>query len=137
VHLERDLEIADVLHPVADDLLDDGFLAGGDLEHELVVDLENHPCFETAGPELIPDPEHGDLDHVGGGALDGHVEGDPAARLLRGLVGLAKFRDLALPAENRLRISALLGLPDDPLEIIQDPGPLGEVAVDELLGFRR
>jgi hypothetical protein len=40
-----------------------------------------------------------------------------------------------LPAEDRFGIAALPGLFDDLVEILPDLRPLGEVAVDEFLGF--
>ena len=52
--------------------------------------------------------------------MNGRVEGDPAAGLLGDLVVLTQPRDLALPAEERLAIAALLGVPDNGLQEIPD-----------------
>ena len=82
-------------------------------------------------------PEHGLLDDVGRGPLDGIVEGDAPAGLLEVPVGRPQLGDLALPAEDRLGIAPLAGLLDDPVEVLPDLRPLGEVAVDELLGLGR
>src|SRR5690606_22325117 len=44
-----------------------------DLEHEFVVDLQQHRAGECAVPQFVMQADHGDLDQVRGAALDGRV----------------------------------------------------------------
>jgi hypothetical protein len=71
-------------------LLDEGVeffgLGGEDVEEELVVDLEGHAGAEDAARDLGVDADHGELDEVGGGALQGRVDGcPPPTRVKSGL----------------------------------------------------
>ena len=56
------------------------------LEHQLVVHLQDHARRQPVAVQLAVDVEHGDLDHVGGAALDRRVDGDPFRRRARRVV---------------------------------------------------
>ena len=64
------------------------------LEQQLVVDLEQRPRAEAAGAQPLVEPDHRDLDDVGGGALDRHVDGHPLAGGAQGRVARRELRDL-------------------------------------------
>ena len=135
--LERHRQLRGPFHGLAHQRLDRLLFGFGDLEDELVVHLEDHARPEPALLDRLRGPEHGQLDDVRRGSLDGIVERDAAAGLLQGPVGRAELGDLALPSEDRFGVAALPRLFDDPVEILPDLRPLGEIAVDELLGLAR
>ena len=64
-----------------------GFLVGVEVEDEFVVDLEEHFGLIGLFAEELVDADHGDLDHVGGGALDGHVDGGALGVLAQAGIG--------------------------------------------------
>ena len=43
------------------------------LHDQLVMDLEDQPSPQSLAVQPVADPDHGQLDDVGGGALDGGV----------------------------------------------------------------
>ena len=94
-HLDREghLQREGALHPVNDqgrEVLD---LATGGLEDELVVHLQDHAALHAA--HLLVDMHHGDLDDVGGAALDGGVDGDALGALAFVEVARGDLRDAA------------------------------------------
>src|SRR5580698_949023 len=64
---ERDAEGGGGAHLGGDQGGESLQFAWGDLEDELVVDLQEHPRAEAGRRQLGADSEHGHLDHVGGG----------------------------------------------------------------------
>ena len=58
-----------------------------EVEDEFVVDLEDHLCPGTGLAEELVDFDHGELDHVGGGALDRGVDGGAFGVAAHVLVG--------------------------------------------------
>ena len=61
---------------------------GEDVEEEFVVDLEGHAGAEMARGDLSVDADHGELDEVGGGALQGRVDGGALGEA--SLIGVAR-----------------------------------------------
>jgi hypothetical protein len=59
----------------------------GDFEEQFVVDLQDHARLELALGELAVDGDHGQLDEVGGGALQRRVDGGALGEAA--LVGVA------------------------------------------------
>ena len=72
---DGDGELGDGFHLVFDEGLHLFELFGDYVEEEFVVDLEGHSGFEVAGGDLAVEGDHGQLDEVGGGALQGGVDG--------------------------------------------------------------
>src|SRR4051812_46294960 len=68
--IEGDVQLVGRAHLAADYVLDLLAFAGCDLEHELVVDLQEQPRAEPDVPQCTLHTEHRDLDDVGGAALD-------------------------------------------------------------------
>src|SRR5581483_1350099 len=97
---DGDGEFGDGFHLRADER---GHLVGlfrGDVEEELVVDLEGHAGAEIAAADLGVDADHGEFDEVGGGALQRCVDGGAFGKAA--LVGIAgvDVRDGADAAER-------------------------------------
>jgi hypothetical protein len=83
---DGDGEGGDVFHLLLDEGVEFFGLGGEDVEEELVVDLEGHAGAEDAARDLGVDADHGELDEVGGGALQGRVDGcPPPTRVKSGL----------------------------------------------------
>ena len=78
------------------------------------------------------DLHHGDLDEVGGGALDGHVDGVALGGGADGGVGGTEVGQVAAAAGDGLDVAALAGLRDGVGHVLFDAGILREVAVDEI-----
>ncbi len=105
----------------------------GAFEDELVVDLEEHLRAQAALRQLGVDAVHGDLDDVGGGALDGHVDGDALGGSAdHGVVGV-DLRHVASTAHERLGVAAGARLGDGSVAPLPDVRVALEVGVDEVL----
>src|SRR5271165_7093231 len=74
IHLQRDLELEDVFHLLYDQRLHYIEFGFGDFEHQLVVHLQQHARFEVALAQFLIDANHGQLNEVGGGALQQRVD---------------------------------------------------------------
>src|SRR5439155_13287649 len=66
---ERDLQGAHGLHDLAHERVDALTFVERHLEHEFVVDGEDHAGPEAAVVERLIELDHGQLENVGGGAL--------------------------------------------------------------------
>ena len=62
-------------HAAGEDPAEGVFFAGGGFEEELVVYLEEHAALQSGLADFAVDTDHGELDHIGGGSLNGHVDG--------------------------------------------------------------
>src|SRR5947199_8029775 len=95
VHLEGDAEGEDALHGVPHGRLDGREPVGRDLQQELVVDLEEEARPAPSGAQAAPDLEHGELDQVGGRALDRRVGRRPLGELPHGGVAGPELGEVA------------------------------------------
>ena len=77
--------------------------------------------------------DHRDLDDVGGGPLDRHVDGHPLAGRAQRRVSCGELRDLPLPAEQRRHVALGPRLLLDREHVIADARIGREVGVDERL----
>ena len=101
-----------VLHPVLHDFEDALLFGQVEIEDEFVVDLKEKfraPVF-VAGDAR--DLHHGDLDQVGGGALDRHVDGVALGGGAHGGVGGAEVGQVAAAAGDGFDVAAFAGLRD-------------------------
>ena len=80
-HLERRPQRVGGGHLAPDQGLELLALPRRDLEHELVVHLEQHPRGQPLSAQRAVDAQHRDLDDVGGGTLDRRVERHPLGHL--------------------------------------------------------
>src|SRR5690606_40106476 len=71
-----------------------------DLDHEFVVDLQEHAGSEPTVEEIRVDPEQCDLHDVGGAALDGRVEGGALGVLAQDAVGAGEVGEGAARSEE-------------------------------------
>ena len=85
--------------------------------------------------QLAMDIDHGDLDHVGGGALDGGVDGVALGGAADGVVGGADVADITAPAGDGLDVAVLPSERDRVVHVLPDAGELREILVDDLGGF--
>ena len=97
-----DAELGGVLHLVPDEVLHGLALPGDDVEEEFVVDLEGHAGVEAAVADGFVDAQHGDLDEVGGGALQGGVDGGALGEATHVGVARGDIGDGADAAEDGL-----------------------------------
>ena len=133
--MEGDGEGDDALHRLLDEGADGLDLGVGDIEEEFVVDLEGHAGLEAALAQFAIDADHGELDDVGGGALDGHIDGDALGGVAGGEVAGGDFGDVAAAAEEGLGVAALTRLGHGALHIGFDGRVVAKVGVDKLLGL--
>jgi len=85
---DGDAELGDVFHLVLDEDAEFVGFGGEDVEEQFVVDLEGHAGAEMARGDLGVDANHGELDEVGGGALQGRVDGGALGEAA--LIGVAR-----------------------------------------------
>ena len=90
-------------HLVAHDPLDLVGVAGGDLQEELVVDLEQDAGGGARPGQRVGDVDHRLLDDVGRAALDGGVEGRPLGHLAQPAVVAGQIRQVAAALEFMLQ----------------------------------
>ena len=92
-------ELRYVFHLVFDELLHLVGLFGDDVEEQFVVDLERHAGTQLTGGDLTVERDHGELDEVGGGALQRRVDGGALSEAAHVRVARAYVRDGADTAE--------------------------------------
>lgn len=107
----------------------------GDFEEEFVVDLEEHAGAEAGFADFVIDADHGEFDHVGGGALDRGVHGNALGAAADGGVGGGDVADIAAAAGEGFDVALFFGRGDDVVDVALDAGELLEVGVDDLAGF--
>ena len=81
------------------------------------------------------DAHHGDLDEVGGGALDGRVDGVALGGGPQNAILRIDVADVATTAHERLHVLVLAGEIQCIVQIIRDFRETAEVVGDELLGL--
>ena len=84
---EGDRHLEGVLHLFDDDMLNVFFLLWIDGEVEFVVNLENHLATDALSLEALEDMNHGDLDDVCSGALNGGIDGVAFSKASNDAVG--------------------------------------------------
>jgi hypothetical protein len=82
------------------------------------VDLEDQPAGHRGLFQGRLDADQGDLEDVGGQALDAGVHGLALARLADAEVGRRQLGDLAAPPEQRLGVAPLAGLGDRAVHVV-------------------
>lgn len=112
-----------------------GFLVWVEVEDEFVVDLEEHFGLVGLFAEEGVDLDHGEFDHVGGGALDGHVDGGALGVLAEAGVSGGEIRVVAAASGEGFGVASVAGLGDGAIHVLFDGGILAEVGVDDLCGF--
>lgn len=124
-------ELEGVLHGIDDDGAGLIGLAGGHFEEELVMHLQEHASFEASFGEGGIDVDHGELDHVGGGALNGRVHRHSLSLAAHGGVGAGDVTDHAAALREGLDVAVLFGLGDDLIHEAFDAGELLEVVLND------
>src|SRR5690606_1575945 len=112
--------------------VDSGFVH---LEHQFVVHLQQHGAGGLAVLQLFVQADHGDLDEVGGAALDGRVGRDALGVLAQHAVVGGQFGYVAAPARDGLDVAARTAFGDRFGDVGIDARVGGEVVVDEFLGL--
>ena len=96
---EGDGEGEGALHLLKDDGLYTFFFVWEDGEVEFVVDLEDHFALDALGLEALMDANHGYLDDVGSGALNGGIDGVALGKAAHGGVGAVDVGQIATTSE--------------------------------------
>ncbi len=94
------IELDHAFHLGADQLIDFFGLVAGNVEEQFVVHLENHARLEIALPDFAVERDHGQLDEVGGGALEGRVDRGALGESARIGVAALDIGNGAKPAEE-------------------------------------
>ena len=134
VDLEGDGELDGGVGGVDHDAADDGDgrldLRIGDLEDEFVMHLQEHGGVEFCAREGLLHADHGAADNVGGGALDGGVDGGALVKgaFLRGARG--DLREMAAAAEHGADIAIGADEAFRLLHIVADAGEAFEIFLD-------
>ena len=96
---EGNSHLEGILHLFTDDVLNAFFLLWIDGEVEFVVYLENHFATDALCLEAIEDVDHGDLDDVGSGALNGGIDGITLSKTTNNAVGRVDVWQIAATTE--------------------------------------
>ena len=92
------------------------------VEDEFVVHLEYHFGFEVQLFETFPDVDHCYFDHIGGSALDGHIDGVAYGELAEASSAAVDVVEVSASAEQSLGVAVL--------------SSKGDVVIDELFYIR-
>ncbi len=133
--LEGDGEGEDIFHCCLNKGFDLVELFVGNVEEEFVVDLQNHLGAKGAGAEFAVDGDHGKFDDVGGGALDGHIDGDALGGIAGGTVAGVDVGEGATTSKEGLGITVFARGLDGGVHKGFDGGVLCEVGINEVLRF--
>ena len=105
------------------------------LHDQLVVNLEHQPGLQPLRQQPVPYLDHSQLDDVGGGALDGHVQGHPLPEGAQVEVGGFQLRQPPAAAHEGGHVTVLLGLLHHPRHIGVDAGVLLKILLHILPGL--
>ena len=113
------------------------FLTRRDLEHQLVVHLQQHARRQVLFCERPLNIDHGDLDDVGRGALDGRVERRPFGDVASLPVVTVEVGQVATATEQGGRVLVAAGLFDGFVQVVAHPAEPGEVGLHLFFCFAR
>ena len=109
-HLHRQpLERQRVAHVPRNKLFNTLLLRPVEVEDKLVVHRQQQPRTQPQPAYLVMDTYHGNLDHVGRGALYGHVDSIALGERTRGSVARVDVGQIAAATEKRTRIAMRTG----------------------------
>ena len=113
-----------------------GFQHGlpGHLEHQLIVNLHQHPRREIGFLQPAIHRQHRPFDDVGGGTLHRRVDGGTLRRLSELRISSADVRQIQPATEYRLDITPLGGLAAGVVHVCLDAGIAGKIAIDITFG---
>ena len=142
VDSQRRVQLVRAFHGVLDDRGHALQLFLGRLEHELVVDLQDHARPAALFLQPAVQRDHGHLDDVGRRALDRVVDGGTLGGLahvvrLRRRGGGLEHREVAPPAQQRLDIALAARQRGRLLDVLLDARIGGEVTVHEVASLGR
>ncbi len=134
-HIETHRRIGGIFHHHCHHLDRFGDLPFGRFEHQLVMDLEQHPGGKPRILQGARHADHGALDDIGGAALDGRVD--------RGALGEAAARRVLVVDPGHVDLAPEQGLDEaglaagrlGPLHVVADAGVALEVSLDVRLGL--
>ena len=93
-------------------------------------------CWRLAPASSRCDADHGELDHVGGGALDGGVDGVALGGAADGVVGGVDVAEVAAAAGEGLDVAVLAGVGDGAGPCSRGCRGTAEVGVDDVAPLR-
>src|SRR5437660_1727870 len=107
VNYQRDGKLGDLSHRVAQRRTHLRYRGFGHFEHELVVDLHDHPgrCLRLPQPPV--DVDHRSLDEISSRALHGGIDGRALGRLPAGNVYRIDIGEMQPAAKNSLDVAYL------------------------------
>ena len=106
-----------------------------EVEEEFVVNLEEHFGLGVLFGEEFGGVDHGELDHVGGGALDGGVDGGSLGVGADGAVAGVDVGEVAAAAADGFGVAVCFGRLDGVVHEVFDFGVLLPVGGDDFGGF--
>src|SRR5689334_17916740 len=122
-----------MLHLVGDERFDVLEFRSGNLEHQLIVHLEQHFGVEGASDERLVNANHRNLDEVRRRALDWGVRGGAFTKCADVEVPVAQLGDIASPVENGLDVSVFPREFDHRIQVFANAMIALEIAFDEFL----
>jgi hypothetical protein len=96
-----------------------------------VVDLDDHLGLPTSSAQLPVDLNHGHLDQISSGALDGRVDGRALGKGHHGAPVAVQLGQISPAVKQCSHVPPLLSLPDGALYVFLDSGIELKVVLDE------
>ena len=124
-----------VFHLGFDDFAHTSLLGFVQVEHQLVVNLKNHFCFEFFVGDTFMDAHPSDFYHVGRRTLNWHIYGVAFGKTAGGGIAAVDVGEVTTATEKGLRVAVLSGESHVAVDIIFDVRILCEVFVDEFGGL--
>lgn len=122
-------------HILGDDSPEVCFFVGCEVKDEFVVDLEEEARVELGLSESLLDADHGEFDHIGGGTLNGHIDGVAfGGGTNSGVTGI-DIREGAASTATCFDIALIAGKFFLCFHVAGDAGELREVSIDDFLSL--
>src|SRR5690242_10888953 len=99
------------------------------------MDLKKHAALEHAPLDFRVDVDHGNLNHVGGRALNRSIDGIALGGAAQSVIGGADVADITAAAGDGLHVLIRAGESDGVVHVTTDAGELEEILLNDVAGF--
>ena len=123
------------MHAFEDDGFDQVDFTLMHVEDEFIMDLKDHPGLQLLPLHLVEDPDHGDLDHVGGGSLNRGVDGIAFGKAADGGVARGDVAQVTAALHHGFNIAVAAGRFDGAVHVSLDIRVFHEILVNDFGGL--
>ena len=105
------------------------------IEDQFVVHLQYHLGLHLEPCQFLLYADHGNLDHIGRGALDGRVDGVAFGEVAHRSVGSVNVAEVTAATQDGLSVASLLCERDAAVHVFLDAGVFLEILLDDVGSF--